>query len=395
MGAHPLAPGRDRGGELGVVELGHRGHVRGRVDQHLVRAARRPRREEVGFAGPARGQQRVAAAGEGAGLGPGRPARRPAAAPRHLATVAERRIEVRDHPRPPARRVGRAAARPQRVELGRRAVLVALAERAVLGALRLAAARAEKLSGRSARPGARIVLSPLSWSMRISGALRTARGGGRRARGGGSGGAGGRGGFGLAAAGVVVGAADERLEHVHRQREDDGGVLVAADFQQRLQVAQLQRGGVGADDVGRVGELLRRLELALGVDDLGPPLALGLGLAGDRALHLLGDFDVLDLDRGHLHAPGLGRLVDDLLQLFVESLALGEQLVELGLAEHRAQRRLRDLRGGDEEVFDLDDRFLGVDDAEVGDRVDAGRDVVAGDHLLRRDVEGDRPQVDA
>jgi hypothetical protein len=29
--------------------------------------------------------------------------------------------------------------------------------------------RGEKLSGRAARPGARIVLSPVSWSMRISG----------------------------------------------------------------------------------------------------------------------------------------------------------------------------------------------------------------------------------
>ena len=37
-------------------------------------------------------------------------------------------------------------------------------------------ARAEKLSGRAARPGARIVLSPVSWSMRISGALRTRTG---------------------------------------------------------------------------------------------------------------------------------------------------------------------------------------------------------------------------
>ena len=234
--------------------------------------------------------------------------------------------------------------------------------------------------------------------MRISGALRTLRAGGRRAgrHGGGSGGAGGlgAGGFGLAPAGLVIGPADERLEHVHRQREDDRRVLVAADFEQRLQVAQLQGGRVGADDVGRVGELLRRLVLALGVDDLGAPLALGLGLAGDRPLHLFGDLDVLDLDRGHLHAPGLGRLVDDLLQLFVEPLALGEQLVELGLAEHRAQRGLGDLRGGEQEVFDLDDRLGRVDHAEVGDRVDAGRHVVAGDHLLRRDVERHRAQVD-
>ncbi len=355
-------------------------------------ADRRARGEEVGFAGPPRGQQRVAAAGEGAGLGPGRPLparRRPPArrAPgRGSAPPASSSRACRPSP-PPG---------PQRVELGRGAVLASLAEGAALRPLRLARRRRAELvralgpaRGEDRPQPAQLVDADL-------GRAQDREGGGRRASGGGSGG----GSAGPAAAAwpccrrLVVGAADERLEHVHRQREDDRRVLVAADFQQRLQVAQLQRGRVGADDVGRVGELLRRLELALGVDDLGPPLALGLGLAGDRPLHLFGDLDVLDLDRGHLHAPGLGRLVDDLLQLLVEPLALGEQLVELGLAEHRAQRRLGDLRGGEEEVFDLDDRLARVDDAEVGDRVDAGGDVVAGDHLLRRDVERDRPQVD-
>jgi hypothetical protein len=78
----------------------------------------------------------------------------------------------------------------------------------------------------------------------------------------------------------------------------------------------------------------------------------------------------------------------------VEPLALGEQLVEFGLAEYRAQRGLRDLRGGEQEVFDLDYRPGRVDHPEVGDGVDAGGHVVAGDHLLRRDVERHRAQVD-
>ena len=47
-----------------------------------------------------------------------------------------------------------------------------------------------------------------------------------------------------------------------------------------------------------------------------------------------------------------------------------------------------------EEVLDLDDRPVRVDHPEVGDGVDPRRDVVAGDHLLRRDVQGHRPQVD-
>ncbi len=64
-----------------------------------------------------------------------------------------------------------------------------------------------------------------------------------------------------------------------------------------------------------VGQPLRRLELALGVDHLRALLALRLGLLRHRALHLLRQVDLLDLDRAHLHAPRLGLLVDDLLEL--------------------------------------------------------------------------------
>ena len=42
--------------------------------------------------------------------------------------------------------------------------------------------------------------------------------------------------------------------------------------------------------------------------------------------------------------------------------------------------------------LDLHDGAVGVDDAEVDDGVDAGGHVVAGDHVLRRDVQRDRAQ---
>src|SRR5664279_40168 len=69
-------------------------------------------------------------------------------------------------------------------------------------------------------------------------------------------------------------------------------------------------------------ELGGGLELALGVDDLGAPLALGLGRAGDRVLHPFRDLDVLDLDHRDLDPPRLGLGIDYLLQRFVEMLAL-------------------------------------------------------------------------
>ncbi len=76
----------------------------------------------------------------------------------------------------------------------------------------------------------------------------------------------------------------------------------------------------------------------------------------------------------------------------VDLFAFREQLVELDLAEHRAQRRLRQLARRVVVVLDLDDRLARVHHAEVDDRVDLDRDVVARDDVLRRHVVDDRPQ---
>ena len=190
-------------------------------------------------------------------------------------------------------------------------------------------------------------------------------------------------------------ALDERLEEVDRRREDDRGRVRRADLEQRLQVAELQRRSACSDiTCGGVLQPLGGLVLALGADHLRTPLALGLGLAGHRALHACGDLDVLHLDDRDLDPPRRGGLVDDLLQDRVDLLALREQLVEHVLAEHGAERRLRDLRRRDHVVLDLDDRVLRLDDAEVGDGVHPHGHVVLRDHLLRRDVQRDRAQVD-
>ena len=92
--------------------------------------------------------------------------------------------------------------------------------------------------------------------------------------------------------------------------------------------------GFSVDDLGCRSELLAGLELALGVDDLGPLLALGLGLPRHRPLHRLRQLDILDLDHADLDAPRLGLLVDDHLQLLVDLLALAQQLIQVRLAEH-------------------------------------------------------------
>ena len=144
------------------------------------------------------------------------------------------------------------------------------------------------------------------------------------------------------------------------------------------------------------GELLGGLELALGVDDLCPALALGLGLPGHRALHRLGNLHILDLDGRDLDAPRLGLLVDDLLEGLVEPLALGQA------ADRDRRRRApsaassgRSARSRGRRPRSASTAAAGSTTLEVADRRHPGRNVVASDHLLRRDRQRDGAQLDA
>ncbi len=87
--------------------------------------------------------------------------------------------------------------------------------------------------------------------------------------------------------------------------------------------------------------------------------------------------------------------VDDGLDALVEVVAMGEQLVEVDLAEDGAEGGLGELRGLVDVVGDLDDGLDGVDDAEGDDGVDLEGDVVAGDDVLRRDLHGFLAERDA
>ena len=121
--------------------------------------------------------------------------------------------------------------------------------------------------------------------------------------------------------------------------------------------------------------------------DHGALLALGAHLLFHRGQHVVRRRDVLDLVAQHLHAPGLGRLVELLHDLQVDVHALFERLVEVDLADLAAQRRLRQLRDGEDVVGDAVRRALRVEDLEIQDAVHAHLHVVARDADLRRDVD--------
>ncbi|MNI91573.1 hypothetical protein D3C73_1492580 [compost metagenome] len=63
------------------------------------------------------------------------------------------------------------------------------------------------------------------------------------------------------------------------------------------------------------------------MDHFGPTFPFGFGLFGDRADHRFVEVHVLDLDVGHLDAPGIGLGIKHLLDIDVQPFALGQQLI--------------------------------------------------------------------
>src|SRR3989344_2083045 len=171
-------------------------------------------------------------------------------------------------------------------------------------------------------------------------------------------------------------------------------ILLGGYFGHGLERTQLERDGVRGDYVGSFAELLRRLELSLGRHDFRAAFALRLGLFGHRALHVVGERNVLYFDGGDGCAPRLGVRINDILYLLVYLGGLREELVERELADNVAHRGLAYLIGRLVDIFDSNDRLFGVRHVVVGDRRDIYRDVVLGDDFLRLYLHRDGAQGD-
>ena len=154
----------------------------------------------------------------------------------------------------------------------------------------------------------------------------------------------------------------------------EGGLLAALGGQHdRLHLA------FGLEDRG--------LPQALGLEDLRALLALGLHLPGHAVDEVARGRDVLDLDAGDLDAPRLGRGVDDLQQLGVDLVAVGQQLVEVHRAHHGADVRHGEVDDGALQLLDLVGGLGGAQHLVEVDAVDRHHGVVAGDDVLRGDVD--------
>src|SRR5260370_21536295 len=131
------------------------------------------------------------------------------------------------------------------------------------------------------------------------------------------------------------------------------------------------------------------------MDDLGASLAFGFGLLGDGALHLFRNVHLLDFNLADFDAPGFGILVENDLQFRIQFVALREDFIQFELPDDAAQRGLGQLRSGVLIILHLRHGQVGVDYPEIANRVDFHRNVVAGDDVLRGNVERFQPHIDA
>ena len=171
-------------------------------------------------------------------------------------------------------------------------------------------------------------------------------------------------------------------EQFDGERQHQGGVLLGRDLDDGFQEPQLQGGRVFGHDLGGLGEFLGCLKFAVGGDDSGSSFTLGFGLAGHGALHRIGQHHVLDFDAIDVYAPAQRGTVEHHRQALVEAFTVGEQVIEVALADDRAQRGLRDLADRGHVVLDVDGDPYRIAHVEVDDGVDPDGDVVAGDAVL-------------
>ena len=87
-------------------------------------------------------------------------------------------------------------------------------------------------------------------------------------------------------------------------------------------------------------------------------------------------------------------MVQNLLQLLVQFIALGEQIIQFNLAQHVPQGGLRQQRCGHLVVLHLDDGSRGIDHPVVDNRIHFYAHVILGYDYLLGHVNREDPQVE-
>ena len=167
--------------------------------------------------------------------------------------------------------------------------------------------------------------------------------------------------------------------------DDDHGALFADRLIEHVHAAEMEGALVVVVDARGLGELLGDLNLGFPQDDACLTLTLCLGLLRHGVFECLRDAHVAHFHGLDGDAPGCCLLVEDLLELATEGLALGDHLSKLVTADGLAQGGLRAEGDGLEEVFDLEDGLLGVPHQPEDDGIDVDGNGVTGERGLCAD----------
>src|SRR5258708_39581409 len=97
------------------------------------------------------------------------------------------------------------------------------------------------------------------------------------------------------------------------------------------------------NDAARLAEFPGVLVSPFGSDHLRATLAPGLRFLCHCALHIVGKYNVFNLDRRYLCAPRLGVPIDDVLDLQVDARGVREKLIEAESSDNIAHGGLADL----------------------------------------------------
>ena len=114
--------------------------------------------------------------------------------------------------------------------------------------------------------------------------------------------------------------------------------------------------------------------------------AFRLHLTGHAVDEIARRRNVLNFNTSQLHAPSFRGVIDDVQQLGVDLVAVGQELIEIHRTHDSTDVRHRQVDDRMLELIDFVRRFCGIQDLIKGYAIDADHGVIAGDDILARDI---------
>ena len=189
----------------------------------------------------------------------------------------------------------------------------------------------------------------------------------------------------------------QHTAHAHglhcRARHQHQGAFFLQPFVKHVHGPQMQRRRILLI-AWRLLEEMGDLPLGFAQDDPRPLFPVGLGFTRHRVLQGVGDYHVAHFHRLHRDSPGIGALIDELLQFpSIRSLPRNRSVSEVRPMMSRNAVCAAQLTGL-HVVLNFQRRLLGIVDHPEQHRIDVHGNGVGSQRLLGGEAGGDRPLID-